>query len=154
METGPKGDRRPQRTADRRTLLIDSARLVALLATGAWPFGSADAEPGYPSRPVRVIVPYGPGGVADTTMRIIAERLSYRFGQQFIIDNRPGAGGIVAAKAAAGAPPGPGPPMAGNAPIRSHLSHFRGPIHLMARSRLKGPRRGYITPPADSTRAG
>jgi tripartite-type tricarboxylate transporter receptor subunit TctC len=38
-------------------------------------------------------------------MRIIAERLSHRFGQQFIIDNRPGAGGIVAAKAAAGAPP-------------------------------------------------
>src|SRR5262249_61267089 len=39
-------------------------------------------------------------------------------------------------------------------PIRSHLSHFRGPIHLMPPSRLKGPRRGYITPPADSTRAG
>jgi len=103
METGPRGDRRAERTVDRRTMLIDSAGLVALLATGAWPGSPAGAEPGYPSRPVRVIVPYGPGGVADTTMRIIAERLSHRFGQQFIIDNRPGAGGT--AKAAAGAPP-------------------------------------------------
>jgi tripartite-type tricarboxylate transporter receptor subunit TctC len=86
-------------------MLIHSAWLVGLLAAGARPGTPARAAPGYPSRPVRIIVPYGPGGVADTTMRIIAERLSYKFGQQFIIDNRPGAGGIVAAKAAAGAPP-------------------------------------------------
>jgi hypothetical protein len=49
---------------------------------------------------------------------------------------------------------GPGAADGRKRPIRSHLSHFRGPIHLMARSRLKGPRGGYITPPADSTRAG
>jgi tripartite-type tricarboxylate transporter receptor subunit TctC len=67
--------------------------------------GSAAAQPVYPSRPVRVIVPYGPGGVADTTMRIIADKLTQKLGQQFIVDNRPGAGGIVAAKAAAGAAP-------------------------------------------------
>jgi tripartite-type tricarboxylate transporter receptor subunit TctC len=67
--------------------------------------GSAAAQPVYPSRPVRIIVPYGPGGVADTTMRIIADKLTQKLGQQFIVDNRPGAGGIVAAKAAAGAPP-------------------------------------------------
>ena len=81
----------------------------------AWPFGIAialaiwvvglAAQPGYPNRPVRIIVPYGPGGVADTTMRIIADKLTQKLGQQFIVDNRPGAGGIVAAKAAAGAPP-------------------------------------------------
>src|SRR5260370_1784371 len=59
----------------------------------------------YLSRPVRIIVPYGPGGVADTTMRIIADKLTQKLGQQFIVDSRPGAGGIVAAKAAAGAPP-------------------------------------------------
>jgi tripartite-type tricarboxylate transporter receptor subunit TctC len=102
-----KGDQDIERNATRRTVLVGSARLAALVAAGAGaaPTGLARAEPGYPSRPVRVIVPYGPGGVADTTMRIIAERLSHRFGQQFVIDNRPGAGGIVAAKAAAGAPP-------------------------------------------------
>ena len=54
---------------------------------------------------MRIIVPYGPGGVADTTMRIIADKLTQKLGQQFIVDNRPGAGGIVAAKAAAGAAP-------------------------------------------------
>ena len=102
---GSKGDRSADRTADRRIMLINSAWPAALVATGALPGRPARAERGYPSRPVRIIVPYGPGGVADTTMRIIAERLSHKFGQQFIIDNRPGAGGIVAAKAAAGAPP-------------------------------------------------
>jgi tripartite-type tricarboxylate transporter receptor subunit TctC len=75
------------------------------VAVVMWAVGSAAAQPGYPNRPVRIIVPYGPGGVADTTMRIIADKLSQKLGQQFIVDNRPGAGGIVAAKAAAGAPP-------------------------------------------------
>jgi tripartite-type tricarboxylate transporter receptor subunit TctC len=49
----------------------------------------------YPSKPVRLIVPYGPGGIADVTMRMVAQNLSQRFGQQFIIENRPGAGGVV-----------------------------------------------------------
>jgi tripartite-type tricarboxylate transporter receptor subunit TctC len=75
------------------------------IALVVWTVGSAATQPGYPSRPVRIIVPYGPGGVADTTMRIIADKLTQKLGQQFIVDNRPGAGGIVAAKAAAGAPP-------------------------------------------------
>jgi tripartite-type tricarboxylate transporter receptor subunit TctC len=66
---------------------------------------SALAQSGYPNRPVRIIVPYGPGGVADTTTRILAQKLQERFGQQFVIDNRPGAGGIVASKAGASAAP-------------------------------------------------
>jgi len=79
--------------------------LGVAVALVVWTAGSAAAQPVYPSRPVRIIVPYGPGGVADTTMRIIADKLTQKLGQQFIVDNRPGAGGIVAAKAAAGAPP-------------------------------------------------
>jgi tripartite-type tricarboxylate transporter receptor subunit TctC len=80
--------------------------LLALLAAAlVGPQHAPAAEHGYPNHPVRIIVPYGPGGVADTTMRIIADKLTQKFGQQFIIDNRPGAGGIVAAKAAAGAAP-------------------------------------------------
>jgi len=75
--------------------------VTAVLAAG----GPAAAELGYPNRPVRIIVPYGAGGIADTTMRIIADKLSQKLGQQFIVDNRPGAAGIVAAKAAAGAAP-------------------------------------------------
>jgi tripartite-type tricarboxylate transporter receptor subunit TctC len=58
----------------------------------------------YPSRPVRIIVPYGPGGIADVTMRLVAQDLSKRFGQQFFIENRPGAGGIVGMQAAREAP--------------------------------------------------
>ena len=65
----------------------------------------AGAEPGYPNRPVRILVPYGPGGVADTTVRLLAQKLNERLGQQFVIENRPGAGGIVASKAGATAAP-------------------------------------------------
>jgi tripartite-type tricarboxylate transporter receptor subunit TctC len=99
---------RRHRGIGRRTLLRRSAGLFALATMGAATGGAVRpgrAEPGYPNRPVRIIVPYGPGGIADTTMRIIAERLSFKLGQQFIVDNRPGAGGIVAAKAVAGSPP-------------------------------------------------
>ena len=62
----------------------------------------AQAE-NYPSKPVRVIVPYGPGGIADVTMRMVAQNLSQHFGQQFFIENRPGAGGVVGMQAAKGA---------------------------------------------------
>jgi tripartite-type tricarboxylate transporter receptor subunit TctC len=63
------------------------------------------AESGYPDHPVRIIVPYGPGGVADVTMRIVAQKLSERLGQQFIVENRPGAGAIIAAQAGLSALP-------------------------------------------------
>jgi tripartite-type tricarboxylate transporter receptor subunit TctC len=58
----------------------------------------------YPSKPVRIIVPYGPGGIADVTMRLVAQDLSNRFGQQFFIENRPGAGGVVGMQSAREAP--------------------------------------------------
>jgi tripartite-type tricarboxylate transporter receptor subunit TctC len=90
----------PERAQSARALHLGIA--VALVV---WVTGSAAAQPVYPNRPVRIIVPYGPGGVADTTMRIIADKLTQKLGQQFMVDNRPGAGGIVAAKAAAGAAP-------------------------------------------------
>ena len=58
----------------------------------------------YPERPVRIIVPYGPGGIADVTMRLVAQNLSKRLGQQFFIENRPGAGGGVGMQTAKEAP--------------------------------------------------
>jgi tripartite-type tricarboxylate transporter receptor subunit TctC len=66
---------------------------------------TAGAQSRYPERPVILIVPYGAGGIADTGMRILADKLSGRLNQQFVVDNRPGAGGIVAAKAGATAAP-------------------------------------------------
>ncbi len=59
---------------------------------------AALAQANYPTRPVRIVLPYGPGGVADVSTRLVAAKLSERLGQNFFIDNRPGAGGIVAAK--------------------------------------------------------
>ena len=59
------------------------------------PVISARAADSYPAKPVRIVVPYGPGGIADVTMRFIADALSKQLGQRFFIDNRPGAGGII-----------------------------------------------------------
>jgi tripartite-type tricarboxylate transporter receptor subunit TctC len=59
----------------------------------------------YPSGPVRIVVGFGAGGLADLTVRIVGEQLSRRLGQQVVVDNRPGAGGGIAARAAATAAP-------------------------------------------------
>jgi tripartite-type tricarboxylate transporter receptor subunit TctC len=59
----------------------------------------------YPSRPVRILVAYAPGGVTDITARLIGPWLSQRLGQQFVIENRPGASGNIAAEAVARASP-------------------------------------------------
>jgi tripartite-type tricarboxylate transporter receptor subunit TctC len=59
----------------------------------------------YPSKPVRIVVPFGPGGVADVTIRVVAQNLSQRMGQQFVVENKPGAGGIAAAQAVTQAKP-------------------------------------------------
>ena len=66
---------------------------------------STSAVQAYPAKPVRMVVPYAAGGLPDTMTRIVAQRLSDAFGQQFVVENRAGAGGIAAceyvAKAAA-----------------------------------------------------
>jgi tripartite-type tricarboxylate transporter receptor subunit TctC len=59
----------------------------------------------YPDRPVKIVLPFGPGGVADVTARLVAEKLGDRLGQRFVIENMPGAGGISAANAVINAPP-------------------------------------------------
>jgi tripartite-type tricarboxylate transporter receptor subunit TctC len=67
--------------------------LTALCMTA--PAGAVHAADTYPSRPVRLIVPYAPGGNADLVGRIVAEGLSTRLGAQFVVDNRPGASSII-----------------------------------------------------------
>lgn len=59
----------------------------------------------FPSKPVRIVVPFGPGGVADVTARTVAQKLSESLGQSVIIDNKPGAGGVVASDAVAKSEP-------------------------------------------------
>jgi len=59
----------------------------------------------YPNKSLRIVVPFGAGGVADQTARIVAQKMSEELGQAVVIDNRPGAGGIVAADVVAKSPP-------------------------------------------------
>src|SRR5262249_50863707 len=58
----------------------------------------------YPSRPVRIIVPFAPAGASDITARLIGQWLSERLGQQFVIENRPGGGGNIGTEAVVRAP--------------------------------------------------
>jgi tripartite-type tricarboxylate transporter receptor subunit TctC len=69
---------------------------VLVLVFAAWTFATSAAHAqSYPSRPVRVVVAYPPGGSIDTVARIVGQQLGERFGQQFLIDNRTGAAGTI-----------------------------------------------------------
>ena len=75
---------------------IDLTRRGLLAALASAPLaGTARAQGAWPDRPVRVMVPYPPAGGADTTARIIYARLSETLGQQFVVENRGGAGGTI-----------------------------------------------------------
>jgi tripartite-type tricarboxylate transporter receptor subunit TctC len=73
----------------------------AVLAAGT----QSHAQDKYPSRPVRVVVPYSAGGGVDITARLLAEPLRKTFGQTFVVDNRPGASGMIGAQTVAKATP-------------------------------------------------
>ena len=78
--------------------------LIALALTGAGAF-AADSAGNYPNRPVRWVVPFTPGASNDIIARLVGQKLSEAWGQQFVIDNRPGAGGSVGAETVAKAVP-------------------------------------------------
>ena len=79
------------------TLPIKTAAVLVALA-------SAAAAQDYPTKPVRVIVPFPPGAINDTVGRLISTHLSERLGKQFVVENRSGAGGVVGTETAANAP--------------------------------------------------
>jgi tripartite-type tricarboxylate transporter receptor subunit TctC len=79
-------------------------RVVFLLASAlALAAGSAFAQ--YPTKPVRIIVPYPPGGTTDILARLVAKGLTDKFGQTFVVENRPGASGAIGSQAVAKSPP-------------------------------------------------
>ena len=73
--------------------------LLALGASPSW------AQPAWPGGPISIVVPYAAGGITDTLARIMAERLIPRLGVSVVVDNRAGAGGVIAAQIVAGAKP-------------------------------------------------
>ncbi|MVW71598.1 MULTISPECIES: tripartite tricarboxylate transporter substrate binding protein [unclassified Bordetella] len=81
------------------------AALGATLALGTVPTLAAESADQYPSRPIRLIVPFAPGGVSDTGARLVAEKMGQRLGQQVIVDNKPGASGNIGTQMAAQADP-------------------------------------------------
>ncbi len=84
----------------RRHLNLAALAAAVLPATAAWSAGG-----GFPDKPLRLIVGFAPGGGADVLTRIIAEGLSKQLGQQVIVENRPGADGVLAAQATSSAKP-------------------------------------------------
>jgi tripartite-type tricarboxylate transporter receptor subunit TctC len=78
---------------------------LAVIGLAAAQASVAHAQSDYPSRPVRIIVGFGAGAVADTPARLLAGKLSQNLGQQFVIENRPGAGSNIAAEAVSRALP-------------------------------------------------
>jgi tripartite-type tricarboxylate transporter receptor subunit TctC len=73
-------------------------RLIAALAAIGFAAGAvqAQAQDKYPSKPVKILVPYAPGGATDIITRVLAEQLRQSLGQTFVVENKPGAGGIIA----------------------------------------------------------
>jgi len=84
-------------------MAIRLAALVALLLAPV--LSSPTAAQDYPSRPVRIIVPFGAGGPADVFARVLAQHLSDAFKQSFVVEDRPGAGSIIGTDAVAKSPP-------------------------------------------------
>ena len=101
------------------TLRLFAAMLAILLA----PVAIAQR---YPSQPVKVVVPFAPGGATDIIARLLAERLAQRLGQPFTVDNRGGASGITGTQAVQNAPPnGYTLLLTGNGPHATNVALFR-----------------------------
>ncbi|HTD89773.1 MAG TPA: tripartite tricarboxylate transporter substrate binding protein [Burkholderiales bacterium] len=112
-----------------------AAALAAMLAGTTFAQGAtvtkADPAPGYPDKPIRWIVPFTPGGSNDVIGRLIASKMAEAWGQQVVVDNRGGAGGLIGAETVARAAPdgytlilsNPGPSV--NAPLLAKNAPYR-----------------------------
>ncbi|MEW6332831.1 MAG: tripartite tricarboxylate transporter substrate binding protein [Thermodesulfobacteriota bacterium] len=100
------------------TRILSSLLMICLIATGAY-------AQGYPTKPVRIIVPFPPGGSVDTVARVVGQKLTNALGQQFVIENRAGASGnIGTAYAAKAAPDGYTLLMSSSPPLAANVHLF------------------------------
>jgi tripartite-type tricarboxylate transporter receptor subunit TctC len=86
-------------------LLTRSCSGIAAVAAAVLLMNGALAQSAYPSKPVKIVVPYSPGGPADIYARFLGDRLEKAFSQAFVIENRPGAGAIIGTEAVAKSTP-------------------------------------------------
>ncbi len=84
--------------------VIDGRTWVLLLAAATIAHGAHALAQAYPDKPIRMIVPFSPGGTSDTLARILGQKLTEAWGQQVVVDSRPGASGIIGTEVAARAP--------------------------------------------------
>ena len=89
----------------RQLLLASLSALPVAVPLASLLARNASAQTMFPDRPVKIVVPFGPGGLADVTFRIVSEKLSGLLGQQVVVENLPGAGGVVAGNAVMRAKP-------------------------------------------------
>jgi tripartite-type tricarboxylate transporter receptor subunit TctC len=106
-----------------RISAVAAALLAASTSLNAAQPRASDSPTAYPVRPVRVIVPYSPGGSSDAVARILSAKLSESLGQQFVIDNRPGAAGSLGREIVAKAAPDGYTLLVGDSPhtINTHV---------------------------------
>jgi tripartite-type tricarboxylate transporter receptor subunit TctC len=91
-------------TDNRTEAMFKLGRLMLKTVTALLALSTIAAAQDYPSKPVRLIIPFPPGGINDTVGRLVATQLSTRLGKQFVVDNRGGAGGTVGTELTANAP--------------------------------------------------
>ena len=91
----------PFHAITRRSWLGAAALAAATTCTGT----AAWAQAAYPSKPIKVVVPFAPGGATDVLARVLAEKMAVGLGQPMVIDNKPGAAGIIGTDAVAKAAP-------------------------------------------------
>lgn len=104
-------------------------RTLAVACVAALSF-AAGAQPAYPSKPIRWILPFSVGGASDAAVRLMAQRMAPIVGQEFVVDAKPGAGGVIGTDLVAKAPPdgytigwGGSAPLAGNVTLQKSLPY-------------------------------
>jgi tripartite-type tricarboxylate transporter receptor subunit TctC len=90
---------------EKEMLMLNRRAFIAFLAASPFASQTGMAQARYPDQPIKLIVPFGAGGGADITARVVGEKLGQRLGQQVVVVNQPGAGGTAAARAALSASP-------------------------------------------------